>query len=84
MSRKRGTPDSSANSEASGNAEFYRLLARYVPAIGLMPASAAAGYLMGYGLDYLFSTTVLRFVFLVLGMISGIVQLVRVLSRDIK
>ena len=59
-------------------------MTRYAPAIGLMPASAFAGYAIGYGLDYLFSSTFLRFVFLILGVVSGIVQLIRLLGRDIK
>ncbi len=62
--------------------DFFRLMARYAPAIGLMPGSLLAGYLIGYGLDYLFGTTVLRYVFAGLGMVSGIVQLVRILGRD--
>lgn len=66
----------------SGNDEFYRLMARYAPAIGLVPGSVFAGYLIGYGLDYLFGTTFLRYVFLMLGVVSGIVQLIRMLSRD--
>jgi F0F1-type ATP synthase assembly protein I len=63
---------------------FYRLMARYAPAIGLMPASIFAGYLIGYGLDYLFSTSFLRFVFMILGVVAGIVQLIRMLNRDMK
>jgi F0F1-type ATP synthase assembly protein I len=62
--------------------DFFRLMARYSPVIMLMPASALAGYLLGYGLDYLFSTTFLRLILLVLGVISGIVQLIRILGRD--
>lgn len=62
--------------------EFFRLMARYSPIIMLMPASALAGYLLGYGLDYLFSTNFLSWIFLVLGVISGIVQLIRILGRD--
>jgi F0F1-type ATP synthase assembly protein I len=62
--------------------EFFRLMARYSPIIMLMPASAFAGYILGYGLDYLFSTTFLRSIFLVLGVVSGIVQLIRILGRD--
>jgi F0F1-type ATP synthase assembly protein I len=62
--------------------EFFRLMARYSPVIMLMPASALAGYAIGYGFDYLFSTTFLRFVFLILGVVSGIVQLIRILGRD--
>jgi len=59
-------------------------MVRYVPAIGLMPASVLTGYAIGYGLDYLFSTTFLRFVFMILGVISGIVQLVRILGDSTK
>jgi F0F1-type ATP synthase assembly protein I len=62
--------------------EFFRLMARYSPVIMLMPASAVAGYLIGYGLDYFFSTTILRFVFLILGVVSGIIQLIRILGRE--
>ena len=62
--------------------EFFRLMARYAPVIMLMPASVLAGYAIGYGLDYFFSTTFLRFVFLILGVVSGIVQLIRILGRD--
>ena len=64
--------------------EFWRLMTRYAPAIGLMPASVFAGYIIGYGLDYLFSTTFLRFAFLILGVVAGIVQLIRLLGRDMK
>ncbi len=56
-------------------------MARYAPVIMLMPASALAGYIIGYGLDHLFSTTFLKFVFLILGVVSGIVQLTRELDR---
>ena len=64
--------------------EFWRLMARYAPAIGLLPASVFAGYAIGYGLDYLFSTTILRFVFMILGVVSGIVQLIRILGGNTK
>jgi len=59
-------------------------MTRYLPAIGLLPASVLAGYAIGYGLDYLFSTTFLRFVFMILGVASAIVQLMRILGNDIK
>lgn len=62
--------------------DFYRLMARYAPALGLVPGSLVAGYLIGYGLDHVFGTTVLRYVFSALGIVSGIVQLVRMLGRD--
>jgi F0F1-type ATP synthase assembly protein I len=67
-----------------GRDEFWRLMTRYAPAIGLLPASALAGYAIGYGIDYLFATTFLRFVFMILGVASGIVQLMRILGSDMK
>lgn len=70
------------DSEQPGQQEFYRLMVRYLPAVGLMPASAAVGYFIGYGLDLAFSTMVLRWIFLVLGVISGIIQLIRMLTKD--
>ena len=57
-------------------------MARYAPVIGLMPASLIGGYLIGYGLDHVFSTMFLRYVFAVLGVVSGIFQLIRILGRD--
>jgi hypothetical protein len=69
---------------ANGRDEFWRLMTRYTPAVGLLPASVLVGYAIGYGLDHLFSTTFLRFVFMILGVVSGIVQLMRILSRDMK
>ena len=62
--------------------DFFRLMARYAPVLGLMPGSLLAGYFIGYGLDYLFSTTVLRYVFAGLGIVSGVVQLIRILGRE--
>jgi hypothetical protein len=67
---------------AANKDDFYRLMVRYVPTLGLMPACAAAGYLLGYGLDSAFSTMMLRWIFLVLGVVAGIVQLIRTLSKD--
>ena len=64
--------------------EFWRLMTRYIPVIGLMPASILAGYAIGYGLDYLFSTTILRFVFLILGVIAGVVQVMQILGSNMK
>ena len=67
-----------------GRDEFWRLMTRYAPAVGLLPASILAGYAIGYGLDHLFSTTFLRFVFMILGVAAGIVQLMRILGSDTK
>jgi len=40
------------------------------------------GYLIGYGLDKAFRTTFLRVVFLLIGVASGMIELVRELSKD--
>jgi F0F1-type ATP synthase assembly protein I len=74
----------SDNSGSGNKDEFWRLMTRYAPAIGLLPASVLAGYAIGYGLDYLFSTAILRYVFMILGVVSGIVQLMRILGSDAK
>jgi F0F1-type ATP synthase assembly protein I len=79
--QKSGSEDSGT---ANGRDEFWRLMTRYAPTIGLLPASVLVGYAIGYGLDYLFSTTFLRFVFMILGVVSGIVQLIRILGSDMK
>lgn len=49
-----------------------------------LPASTFVGYLMGSTLDRWFHTTYLTVVFLLLGIASGFVQLIRVLMRDMQ
>ena len=62
--------------------DFLRLMGRYVPLLGLVPGGILAGYFIGYGLDAAFGTTVLRYVFAGLGVVSALVQTFRILSRD--
>jgi putative F0F1-ATPase subunit (Ca2+/Mg2+ transporter) len=84
VSKARRQSDSKGSGAGNGgHDEFWRLMTRYAPVIGLLPASVLAGYAIGYGLDYLFSTTFLRFVFMLLGVVSGVVQLIRILGNDI-
>lgn len=47
----------------------------------ILPASVFAGYLIGYLLDKQFGTTYLYLVFLVLGIISGFIQIFRFLKK---
>jgi F0F1-type ATP synthase assembly protein I len=49
----------------------------------LLPISTGIGYAMGYGLDHLFHTHWLRFLFLAIGTISGFISLLRELGKDI-
>ncbi len=60
----------------------WRQLNRYLE-IGLMfPACTVAGLLMGYGLDRLFGTHFLYWVFMLFGIAAGFIQLVRLTSRE--
>ena len=57
-------------------------LGKYINLALLLPISAGVGYLMGYGLDALFHTLWIRYVFLVLGVAAGFVETFRVLNAD--
>ena len=54
----------------------------YVALALMLPIATLVGYGMGYLLDQLFHTGFLRIVFLVLGIVSGFVQIIRQLSRE--
>jgi F0F1-type ATP synthase assembly protein I len=58
-------------------------IGKYVNLGLLLPISTFVGYLLGYGLDMLFHTTWLRYVFLALGTIAGFFELIRELNKDI-
>ncbi|MCU1257310.1 MAG: hypothetical protein JWO80_195 [Bryobacterales bacterium] len=49
----------------------------------LLPVSALVGYGIGYGLDKLFHTTYLHYVFLVLGIVAGMVEAIRESQVDV-
>ena len=57
-------------------------IGKYASLAFLLPISTFVGYGMGYGLDYLFHTTFLRWIFLVLGVVSGFISLIRELDND--
>ncbi len=60
----------------------WRQVNRYLE-IGMMfPASTVAGLLIGYGLDRLFHTHFLFWVFMLLGIAGAFIRLIRVASRD--
>jgi F0F1-type ATP synthase assembly protein I len=50
---------------------------KYIGSALVLPIATAVGFGIGYGLDALFHTGWLRFVFLVLGTIAGFIELVR-------
>ena len=59
-------------------------IGKYLSMALLLPISTGVGFAMGYGLDLLFHTVFLRWVFFVLGTISGFVSLLRDLRDDEK
>lgn len=43
----------------------------------LLPISALVGWGMGYGLDKLFHTAFLQYIFLALGIVAGLIEAIR-------
>ena len=64
------------------NPSDARGIGKYLNLALLLPISTFVGYLMGYGLDRLFHTTWIRYVFLALGSVAGFVELIRELNKD--
>jgi hypothetical protein len=59
-----------------------RGIGKYTAMALLLPLSTLIGFAMGYGLDWLCHTTWIRYVFLVLGTVSGFISLIRELDKD--
>ncbi len=57
-------------------------IGKYTTLALLLPISTFVGYGMGYGLDLLFHTGWLRYVFMALGTVSGFISLLRELDKD--
>jgi F0F1-type ATP synthase assembly protein I len=57
-------------------------VAHYLGLATILPACVFVGWLMGYGLDRWLGTSFFQVVFLILGVVSGFVQLIRDLMRD--
>ena len=55
---------------------------KYYSLMFLLPVSMAVGYGIGYLLDKAFGTTFLKIIFVFLGFASGMIELVRELSKD--
>jgi F0F1-type ATP synthase assembly protein I len=60
----------------------YQQFGKYYGLAFLLPVSMLVGYGIGYGLDKVFYTGFLKVVFLLLGIASGIIELIRDLSKD--
>lgn len=57
-------------------------LSKYLALALTLPASVAAGYLLGWAADYWLHIALLRAVGIILGMAAGIIQIVKQLNRD--
>jgi len=61
---------------------FMVTVGEYTSLAFLLPTTTVVGYIIGYYLDKAFHTDFLYLVFLILGIASGFVQLIRQLMRD--
>ena len=68
------------NSRKDENQRSFRQLGALLSAGMVFPVSIAIGYAMGYYLDRWLSTTFLKIVFLLFGMIAGFVSFFRTIS----
>jgi len=59
-----------------------RQFGKYYGLAFLVPVSILVGYTIGYFLDKWFGTQYLKVVFLLLGIASGMIELVRELTKD--
>ncbi len=67
---------------ARGQKNVMAMVGEYTSLAFLLPASTFVGDLSGYALDKAFGTHFLYIPFLILGIVSGFVQLLRQLQRD--
>src|SRR5205823_2952101 len=58
------------------------MVSEYTALAFVLPVSTMVGYVIGYLLDKAFGTHFLYLVFLLIGIASGFVQLIRQISRD--
>ncbi len=68
--------------EAGKSEHPFTWLGKYLSLALTLPASVAAGYILGTAADHWLHIPVLRAVGIFLGMAAGIMQVLRELSRD--
>ena len=62
---------------------FGAMIGEYSSLAFVLPVSSGIGYVMGYLLDKALHTHFLYIVFLILGTASGMLQIIRQLTRDL-
>ena len=55
---------------------------KYLGMAVMLPIATCVGYALGYGLDSLFHTIWIRWIFLVLGAVAGVFDLIYELDKD--
>ena len=76
------TPYASSYTELVAKKPWPVMVGEYTSLAFLLPVSTFVGYAIGYLLDKAFHTHWLYIPFLILGIVSGFVQLIRQLMRD--
>jgi len=60
----------------------WAMVGKYSSLAMIVPAAAAVGFVVGYLLDKWFGTSFLRVVLLILGIIGGLVDVLRTLLKE--
>jgi F0F1-type ATP synthase assembly protein I len=68
--------------EKPDDKSFWLQIARYSQLAFIFPAATVVGWLIGAGLDRWLGTTWLYLVGLILGIIAGFVELIRMVSKN--
>jgi F0F1-type ATP synthase assembly protein I len=71
-----------ADDESSNKKSFWVQIAQYSQLAFIFPAATVAGWLVGVALDHWLHTTWLYLVGLILGIVAGFVELIRLVSRS--
>lgn len=61
---------------------LFQQLGKYYTIAFLLPACILVGFGIGYLLDKVFGTSLLKIVFLLLGVAAGILEVIREMSKD--
>ncbi|HXY09265.1 MAG TPA: AtpZ/AtpI family protein [Terriglobales bacterium] len=72
-------PENSSNKNSSKN-NFWMQLGRYSQIAFIFPAATVVGWLLGLALDHWLHTRWLYLVGLILGIVAGFVELIRLVS----
>ena len=62
--------------------DLMQQFGKYYSVVFLVPAAVLIGFVIGHLLDKLFHTGFLKIVFLFLGLASGMIELIRELTKD--